>query len=247
MNSSPLFLHFHGLTRQLLKTPAADGNVVYPLTRRAAIKDIIEALGVPHTEVGYLETAQVEVGFDFIPAESSSVDVFPFTADCKVTEPSLLRPKPFPSLRFIVDVNALKLARNLRMAGIDTTVFSSAATDEVVATANEEGRIIVTRDRDILKRKEVIFGQLLRSEDHVQQLREVIDRYSLWDHIVPFSRCLSCNGNLEPVSKKAILHLLEPLTKKYYFEFRRCRSCAKIYWKGSHFEKMSTMLEQFVT
>jgi hypothetical protein len=143
----------------------------------------------------------------------------------------------------MVDINALKLGRNLRLVGLDTVTVPDGSLTEIAAEATRGQRILVTRNRDLLKIRSVVFGQLLYSEQHQVQLQEVCERYAVGSLIKPFSRCLSCNGILQPVAKDAILHLLEPLTIRYFSEFRQCVQCGKVYWRGSHHEKMERLIE----
>lgn len=140
-----------------------------------------------------------------------------------------------------------KLARNLRMAGIDAVAVTTAGILDIARQANDEKRIILTRNRELLKVRTVCFGQLLRSENPLQQMAEVVQRYNLQSSFRPFSRCLCCNGVLIPVEKEQILDRLEPLTKRYYTDFEQCGSCGKIYWCGSHHDKMAEMLRSVNT
>lgn len=246
MSSSCIFLTFLGSNRKLLRTEAQNGELRYPLTRRASIKDIIESLGIPHSEAGKIVSGGNELDFHFIPKGMERIEVHPFTRLIPVTSPTLLRPEPFSSLRFMVDINALKLGRNLRMIGLDTAIVPDGSLTEIADEANRSQCILLTRNRELLKIRSVVFGQLLHSELHQVQLQEVCERYAVDSLIKPFSRCLSCNGLLQPVAKDAILHLLEPLTKKYYNEFRQCLLCGKVYWRGSHHEKMARLIEAYV-
>ena len=243
MSSPCIFLTFLGSNQKLLRKEAQNGELLYPLTRRASIKDIIEALGIPHSEVGKIVLAGKELDFQFLPEGLERIEIHPFTRLIPVTSPTLLRPEPFSSLRFMVDINALKLGRNLRLVGLDTVTVPDGSLTEIAAEATRGQRILVTRNRDLLKIRSVVFGQLLYSEQHQVQLQEVCERYAVGSLIKPFSRCLSCNGILQPVAKDAILHLLEPLTIRYFSEFRQCVQCGKVYWRGSHHEKMERLIE----
>lgn len=242
VSSSHIEIVFHDGILELLRGEAQEGVVIYPLTRRASIKDILEALGIPHTEVGRIVAGGTERNFHFIPVDGETIEVYPFTSELSVDSPTVLRPDPIFELKFLVDTNALKLARNLRMAGLDAEIVSAETLLGIAEEARRENRILLTRNRDLLKISIVIFGQLLRSENHVAQLSEVIDRYGLGQSLQPFSRCLSCNGLLEAVAKEAILDRLEPLTRKYYTDFKECARCRKIFWRGSHHERMLEML-----
>ncbi len=247
MKKNCLYLIFHGNTRDLVRLPLQEGMVQYPLNRRAAIKDIIEAAGVPHTEVGRIVWAGRDLTFHCIPVGGEQIHLYPFTNTISVTRATVLRPEPFAGLKFLVDTNAAKLARNLRMAGIDAASVPAAGNLDIARLAILEERIVLTRNRELLKVRTITFGQLLRSENPLQQLAEVVQRYNLQSRIRPFSRCLHCNAVLRPVAKEQIIDRLEPLTKKYYNDFKQCEMCTKIYWRGSHHERMAGMIRTATT
>ncbi len=240
-----LTLYFDNSLQELLTRRYRKNRIVhYPLVRRASIKDICESLHIPHTEIWKITRGSEELSFTHIPCagERIALHSFPFGTD--VTRPTLLRPEPLPSPAFTVDVNVGKLARLLRMAGIDTWYKSQVSESALAKESAAEGRILLTRNRDLLQRKIIVWGRLVRSERPVAQLAEIISLYGLGQQIAPFSRCLECNGLLQSVDKSSILHLLEPLTKKYYHRFKRCPDCGRIYWQGSHHQHMLNILEQ---
>jgi uncharacterized protein with PIN domain len=148
---------------------------------------------------------------------------------------------------FLLDNHLGRLARFLRLLGFDALYFNNELDDEQLATmSTSEERILLSRDRGLLKRKQVRLGYCLRTKDPFQQLRSVIHRFQLADQISPWRRCLRCNGNLQSVSKEEVLHLLEPKTKRYFNEFQQCASCAQIYWRGSHFADLQAKIEQIL-
>jgi uncharacterized protein with PIN domain len=131
------------------------------------------------------------------------------------------------------------------MAGLDVLYDSGWTDTRIVAELSRQNRIVLTRDLGLLKRKQVEFGRYIRSEEPVEQLREVIDLLGLENKLQPFKRCLECNSLLVPVAKQDILHRLEPLTRKYYRTFSRCPVCDKIYWAGSHIEDMRRLFQKY--
>ncbi|ADH84879.1 Mut7-C RNAse domain-containing protein [Desulfurivibrio alkaliphilus] len=234
-------LIFHGELAELLTAPQAAGEV-RTTARGASIKDMVEACGIPHTEVGKIAAGQ-SVNFSYIPADDERLDIFPLTPPVDITIPTCLRPEPFTAVRFIIDVNVAKLARRLRMLGFDA-LLPADHDDANLARLAAAGRILLTRDRRLLKRRQVLFGRLIRATDPQKQLLEVLNHYGLQQRALPFSRCLNCNEILQPVAKEKIIHRLEPLTKKYYTRFKYCPACDQIYWAGSHREKMQHLVEQ---
>ena len=238
MNFPCLYLRFHHDLQMLLKKNHDGKMVEYTLKRRASLKDIIESLGIPHTEVGQILLKNMELGFGFIPVGSEVIDILPFSEKISVLTPILLRPRAICSLKFMVDINVQKLARNLRIIGFDTTLVPDMRLVEIGNAATDQQRILLTRNRELLKCNTVIHGHLVRSEYHVIQLQEVIRLYKLKLHMNPFSRCIACNGDLMPVSKQDIIQNLEPLTQKYFNSFKCCNTCGKIYWQGSHHKQL---------
>jgi uncharacterized protein len=205
----------------------------------ATVKDRIEALGVPHTEV---EVDGESVDFSFRLQHGHHVTVYPAFHRLDVASLTPLRPLHIGEARFILDIHLGKLANYLRMLGFDTLYRNDYQDEELAAAASSGDRIVLTRDLGVLKRREVIYGYYVRSADPLRQAGEVLHRFDLFDAINPFHRCLTCNGLLAAVDKAAVLHQLEPRTQQYYNEFYRCQSCEQIYWKGSHFTRMQQLI-----
>jgi len=247
MNEHPATLFFHDDLAELLNRnkPAAHsaGTVTYPVTRRASIKDVIEALGPPHTEVGSIEVDGREVGFAHLLEPGEKIDIRPLATPFDVLRPSLLRPEPLPRIAFAVDANAGRLATLLRSLGFDTAYEQTLDDAPLAELAVRESRILLTKDRSLLKRSLIVFGCLLRTDDPHEQLRAVLRLLDLRPPYHLFSRCLLCNALLEPVPKAEIMHRLLPLTRRHYFDFHRCPHCDKIYWPGSHHDHMRERIE----
>jgi len=247
-NRAPLQLRFRGDLSALLRITDAHGEIVsYPITRNASIKDIIESLGIPHTEVGSMQAADGEVDFSFIPQAGDRLEILPISADSPPIRPTTLRPDPVQSYRFLVDINVSRLASLLRMAGFDSeSVQQLGPLDSkraVAAAAPKQDRILLSRDRELLKFRAVMHGRLIRNQNPYLQLQEIVNLYRLQRLAKPFSRCMTCNHLLVPVEKATILPRLEPLTKKYYSVFSQCSHCGNIYWQGSHYERMREILK----
>jgi uncharacterized protein with PIN domain len=239
------FYHFHGDLPQLLRPRWRTANpIAQPVTRAASIKDAIEAFGLPHTEVGDIACDGQPVDFRRRVEAGQRFNISPHPTPWDVKRPTILRPIPLPELRFVVDVNAGRLARYLRMAGFDTLYDPCWDDRAILAVLENEPRLLLTRNLELLKRKQVVFGRRIRADHPLRQLREVIRLFGIHDLPHPFSRCLDCNMLLEPVAKQDILPRLEPLTILYVDLFSICRSCDRIYWEGSHVEKMGLLLTQ---
>ncbi|MGD8351023.1 MAG: Mut7-C RNAse domain-containing protein [Gammaproteobacteria bacterium] len=227
--------------------PADRGKSVdYRFDGDPGIKDPIETLGVPHSEVDLILVDGTSVGFDYRLGDGDRVAVYPVFEGFDISPLQRLRAKPLRVTRFVVDVNLGKLARRLRMLGFDTVYDNSFDDREVVDIAQRERRIILTRDRRLLFRKAVSHGYWVRSDDPATQLDEVVERLHLGAQIQPLQRCLECNGLIESVDTEQVWSRLEPLTRRYYSEFYRCPDCGKIYWEGSHVEHMSDTIRRTI-
>lgn len=225
--------------------PASKGTTFeYQFNGPQSVKHLIEAAGVPHTEVSAVRANGAPVDFDYQVKDGDLVEVFSFSdrslRASDFCERSNLNPD---EPRFILDNHLGKLASLLRMLGFDCLYQNDFQDDQLAQLAQQTGRILLTRDHRLLMRKSIEQGYWLRSQHPPQQLQEVVIRYSMVDKIKPFQRCMQCNQLLQPVSKETILDRLQPLTKKYFEEFRICPACGQIYWQGSHYTKMLAFIE----
>jgi uncharacterized protein with PIN domain len=217
---------------------------IYSFDGHPGIKDPIEAIGVPHTEVELILVNGVSVGFDYQLRDGDSVSVYPVFESLDVSPLICLRPEPLRHPAFVLDVHLGKLARRMRMLGFDVFYENDYSDPEIIQLSVGKNRAILTRDRRLLFARVITHGLWLRETDPERQLREVMDRLDLYAHIRPFTRCVACNGLLEPVEKADVEEQLEPLTRKYYDRFFRCSDCSKVYWHGTHVERMEQLIEE---
>jgi uncharacterized protein with PIN domain len=221
-------------------------TIAYRFTGQPAIKDPIEVLGVPHSEVDLVLVNGESVAFDYKLRDGDRVAVYPVFESFDISPLQRLRPKPLREPAFMVDVNLGKLARYLRMLGFDAAYDNSLDDRRVVDIAVREKRIVLTRDRRLLFRKAVTHGFWIRADDVDSQLKEVLARLDLYGRIEPLRRCMDCNGLIEAVDREQVWSRLEPLTRRYYDEFFRCSRCGKVYWSGSHVEHMSGVIRELL-
>ena len=236
--------HFQGDLAKLLVRPHQAGRLIYCCRELPAVKDAIEALGIPHTEVDVIMAGGRSVDFRYQLQPDDQVDVYPFGWRLPQTPVARLIPPVPEAPRFIVHVHLGKLARRLRLLGFDSLDRHDYADEEIVRIARREGRIILTRDRGLLKRRQVVSGCLLTSEQPEEQLRLLIRRYPLTGNIHPLGRCANCNGRLQPVDKAEVADRLQPKTRHYFQAFRRCEVCGQVYWQGSHTAKILSWIEE---
>jgi uncharacterized protein with PIN domain len=213
------------------------------LSGKRTIKDIIESLGVPHTEVDLILANGNPVSFDYHPEIDDHISVYPVFEAFDISGISLLRPKPLREPRFILDVHLGILARNLRLLGFDTFYRNDLQDEEIIRISLNEQRIILTRDRQMLKNGKVTHGHYVRNTNPEKQTREIVSHFDLKNLFRPFSRCLDCNGIIVRVEKDLVINQLLPKTRKAFHEFYQCQSCRKVYWKGSHYDRMLSLIE----
>ena len=207
------------------------------------IKHLIESLGIPHPEVDVILVNGVSVDFNWHPMNGDKIFVFPKIDNWSSLEVNRLQPDINGKPTFALDGHLGKLAGYLRLLGFDTKYKNEIKDDELAEISSKENRILLTRDRGLLKRTIVKSGYYVRSIKPRKQTKEVLEKFSLEKYAEPFSRCVNCNGCLVPVSKDQVYTRLEPKTKQFYDDFRICRECQQIYWKGSHFKKMEQFIE----
>ncbi len=238
-----IYFRFYEEINDFLPKEKRKVRFTHNYTDRASVKDVIESLGVPHTEVDLILVNGKSVGFDYLINDGDDISVYPVFESLDMTDVQQLRPKPLREPKFIADVHLGKLARYLRMMGFDVIYKNNYKDDEIVTLSLIETRAILTRDRGILKRSEVTHGYWLRSTKIKEQIIEVLKRFDLRNIIEEFSRCLDCNTMLKLISKSEIINELPPKVSKSQTEFSRCPACKKLYWKGTHHQKMLSFIQ----
>lgn len=247
-------LAFHGdLTHFLAREQRTASVVRRTLNEKTAVKDVIEACGVPHTEIDLIVAAGADGGrasavdFSWIVQTSVRLDIHPVPAPAAAL-PDAPRLQTRHCTRFVADGHLGKLARSLRLLGLDTAYERDADDRRLLDTMLAEDRALLTRDRRLLMHSVVRHGYCPRSDNADEQTREVLQRFALRSgaDFAPYSRCLRCNSRLDPVAKSAVLEDLadEPLTLRYYDSFRRCAGCGQIYWPGTHFDKLAARIKR---
>ncbi|MCF4140097.1 Mut7-C RNAse domain-containing protein [Streptomyces sp. NPDC101213] len=195
---------------------------------------VVESLGVPLTEVGTLSVDGREVPVSHVPAHGESVVVRPVARPQRV---------PGAPLRFLLDVHLGTLARRLRLLGVDTAYESADIGDPALAARSAaERRVMLSRDRGLLRRRELWAGAFVYSTAPEEQLRDVLDRFA--PELRPWTRCTACNGLLREATKDEVADQLEGGTRKSYDAFARCRDCGRAYWKGAHHEQLEAIVER---
>lgn len=153
-----------------------------------------------------------------------------------------LQKKTDDTLAFIADCHLGKVAKYLRIMGFDTLYFTQIEDDALIALAQDEGRIILTRDRLLSERKHAP-AILLRAVQTHDQLLELMRALKIIAAPAPFSRCIVCNTPLQVVDKESIEDRLPEKVKRYFDTFQQCPSCGRVYWQGDHYRHMKTFVD----
>lgn len=213
-------------------------------SERTSVKDLLEGLGIPHTEVDLLLVNGDPAGFDRRLEDGDRVAAYPVFEALDVAGVTRVRSEPLRELRFVLDGHLGRLAAFLRLGGFDALYLRDACDAELAAVAAAERRVLLTRDVGLLKRRAVTHGYSVRSTRPAEQFDEVVRRFDLRRLVRPFTRCMRCNAALEEVPKAAVASLVPPRSFEAFDAFLRCRGCGKIYWQGSHTARLLRILHR---
>ncbi|MBN2350453.1 MAG: Mut7-C ubiquitin/RNAse domain-containing protein [Bacteroidales bacterium] len=211
-------------------------NAAFPVN--TSVKDAVESLGIPHTEVDMILVNSIPVPFSYRLKNMDYISVYPVFESFDISGVTKVRAAPLRSYKFIFDVHLGKLSRYMRLLGFDSLYENNFSDPEIIEKAQKEQRIILTCDIELLKNSRVTHGYFVRNRKPKQQLEELFSRFELKSLCRPFTRCSICNTILIQKTKKDVVSYLNLKTKKYYSEFYYCPSCLKVYWKGSHFQNL---------
>ncbi len=242
--SDPITIRFYQELNDFLPAEQHKTELSYQLKKTRSVKDLIESIGVPHTEVDLVIVDGQSVTLDYLVRGGEHISVYPMFESIDISPLNHCQPQPLRDTRFVLDVHLGRLAAYLRMLGFDSLYRNDYHDAELADISAEEQRILLTCDVKLLMRKQISRAYFVRSRQPRQQLLEVLSRFDLYDNLKPFTRCMSCNGITRAVDKRDIEQRLLPKTKKYYHDFYQCESCNKIYWQGTHYQKMMYIIKK---
>jgi hypothetical protein len=243
-----VIVRFYEELNDFLPRDSRKKEIDFSFGGRRSVKDLIEQFGVPHVEVDLVLVNGASVGFDRIVADGDRISVYPVFESLDIAGLTRLRPEPLREARFVLDVHLRKLARRLRLLGFDTLFDERLDDPDLAEISHRENRILLTRDRALLMRRIVTRGFIIRNTDPVLQIREVLDRLDLRGRCRPFMRCIECNGTIGhlPAGSELFAAVKGGIPEgvlAWCDEFYSCSSCGKIYWKGSHYEKLTRIVD----
>ena len=219
----------------------------YAFNGTPSVKDSIEAIGVPHPEIDLILVDDVSVGFDHLLNGGERVAVYPMFERVDISSLTRLRPDPLREPRFVADVHLGKLARYLRLLGFDTIYDRDYDDATITAISVEQRRLILTRDKGLLKRKEVTRGYWLRNIQPRLQIAEVVKAFDLHRLVRVFSRCMVCNHTVETVAEAAVRDALPAGRRGRFEQVSQCPGCGRLYWPGSHYDRLVDLVRSLVS
>ena len=233
-----VYVRFYAELGDLLPSHRRGREFAHDFPAGGSVKDLIEGLGVPHTEVDLILVDGQSIDFGHQVADGARVSVYPMFEALDISPVTRVRPQPLREVRFAADVHLGRLAGFLRLAGFDTLYRNDWDDRGLIEISRLERRIILTRDRGLLMRTEVTHGHLVRPTAPRAQLDEVLERFDLRGSLRPFSRCSLCNESVEKATKDEVLELIPKRTALHHDEFWRCTGCGHVYWRGAHWRSL---------
>ena len=234
---------FHGELNAFLAPPRRGCEFVHAFDGTPSVKDRIESLGVPHTEVDLILVDDRPVGFAHRLHGGENIAVYPKAGRPDVADAVPLRPA-LREPRFVLDVHLGRLAGYLRLLGFDALYRNDYRDEELLAIAHLGGRVVLSRDTGLLKRAGLAHGAFVHATDPRRQVREVLDRFELQARIRPFARCARCNGSVEAVAPADVAGAVPDDVARRHVAFSRCRQCGQVYWPGSHQARLRERLAE---
>ena len=261
------FLRFYAELNDFLPEDQRQTESSYSFKDGVSVREMIECLGVPDTQVDLILVNGRSVDFSYVARDGDRISFYPMFEALNIRPLVRLHRRPLRQVRFVLDNHLGKLAKYLRLLGFDSLYRNDYHDKELAQISVAERRILLTRDRDLLRRKEITHAYFVQATDPQEQLTEVVASLDLSGAAKPFSRCLRCNDLLEPVAREAVIERLPARVRESYGmasandkvqstkhralsnssnEFHLCPKCQRLYWKGSHYERMRALVERMV-
>lgn len=212
-----------------LKTPVTAGEA-------------IEHLGIPLSEVDLVLVNGEPIGRSHRLHENDVVSVYPTFETFDISSLKTTGKRPLRITSFILDAHLGKLAKYLRLLGFDTLYQNDFGDEEIIEIAREQNRIILSRDKLLLRAPGVDHGYYVRNTEKHGQLIEVMEKFDLYSQIRSFTRCMTCNAPLVSKSKETVRDRVDPEIYECFHDFSYCSDCDKVFWKGSHFDRMERLI-----
>lgn len=238
-----IFIRFYEELNFFIPEDMRKQDIEVPFNDRRSVKDVIESMGVPHVEVDIILVNGASVDFSYIVNDNDRISVFPVFGSLDISGVTRLTLSPLDDTRFVLDVHLRKLARTMRLLGFDADYEDDRDDDLLAVIAATENRILLTCDRRLLMRKIIPRGIIVRSRNPEHQIVEVIRRLELRDLVNPLTRCVECNGIIREadINSPGFILLKNDIPEgvlEWCTEYFICNSCGRLYWHGSHYDKL---------
>ena len=246
-----IIIRFYEELNDLIPQKMRKQDIDFSFNGRRSVKDLIESFGVPHVEVDLILVNGKSVDFSYIVRDNDRISVYPVFELLNLKDANKLRPSPLRDTKFVIDVHLRKLARRLRLLGFDVDYADMRDDKELAEISERDSRILLTRDRQLLMRRNVSRGIIIRDSNPDKQIIEVLNRFDIWERIDTFSRCIECNGKITSLPTDGIRFderkdYIPAGVLDWCSIFYECTECEKIYWKGSHYEKLGSILQDIM-
>ncbi|MEE9189790.1 MAG: Mut7-C RNAse domain-containing protein [Candidatus Neomarinimicrobiota bacterium] len=208
------------------------------------VKDIVESYGVPHTEVDLILVNGESVSFGYKIVDQDRISVYPVFESFDITPVKHLQAKPLRIPCFFAEKYLWKLTRLLRLLGINVIYDDTLTNKQVIELIVSSKQILLTRSVQQLMHSTISRGYCIRADDPVDQAIEVMKRFDLLGQMLPFSRCMLCNGSVVKIPMQTVESHLDSKTASLYTKYFQCSDCKKIYWKGSHYKQLQRFVDQ---
>ena len=246
-----IIIRFYEELNDFLQHSKKKRDIEFSFKGRRSVKDLVESFGVPHVEVDLILVNGDSVDFSYIVQDSDRISVYPVFESVSIDNVTRLRPKSLRDLKFVLDVHLGKLVKRMRLLGFDVDYDKSRDDEELAMISENENRVLLSRDRQLMMRKNVSRGLYIRSTDPEKQIIELLERLDLWRLCSPFTRCVECNNFIEMLEFEgddfnAVKDQIPEGVLVWCKEYFICQGCRRIYWKGSHYDKMIKIVEKII-
>jgi len=232
----------YGPLNDFLPAGRRQRTFAYPFFGTPSIKDALEAIGIPHTEIELLLVNGSPTGWDYLVQPGDRIAAYPLLTRLPVPDAPPLRPPFTGELTFVLDVHLGKLARYLRILGYDAVYKNHLDDPEIITISLRDQRQVLTRDQGLLKHKRLLYGYWVRATQPLKQIQELIRRFGISPTSHCLQRCLECNVLLKRVAREKVTHTLPPSMKNSHRTVFKCPACQRVYWRGSHHIAMESWI-----
>jgi uncharacterized protein with PIN domain len=237
-------LRFYAELNDCVPASQRQRDLEIPLSTPLDVRALLAKLGVLPDVVELVLVNGASSSLDHPVRDGDRVSLYPTFEAFDVTPLLQIRDAPLRRIVFVADAHLGRLARYLRLLGFDTLFENDPGDEALVRIAAEEGRVLLSRDRALLRRRAVTHGLRVPATRPREQLRYILERLDLFRLVRPFTRCMVCNGRLSAADKRTLGDRVPSRVRVVFDDFWRCSDCGRIYWQGSHYDRLSHFVDQ---